>query len=53
MTFEELRRYLLSKPEAREDRPFGPTALVFKVLDKMFALVPLEAQRLYVSLKCD
>ena len=53
MNFETLRRYLLGKTAAVEDRPFGPKALVFKVMGKMFALVPLETRRLHVTLKCD
>ena len=53
MKFETLRNYLLNKRAAFEDRPFGPKALVFKVMGKMFALVPLETKRLHVTLKCD
>lgn len=33
--------------------PFGPEAHVFKVLDKMFALVAVDSEPLRVSLKCD
>ncbi|MNX90886.1 hypothetical protein D3C86_1229520 [compost metagenome] len=33
--------------------PFGPDAHVFKVLDKMFALVAVGSAPLRVSLKCD
>lgn len=53
MNFDELRKYLLEKPGAGEERPFGPDALVYKVMGKMFALVPVQAEKLYVTLKCD
>jgi predicted DNA-binding protein (MmcQ/YjbR family) len=39
MHVEDLRAYLLAKPGATEELPFGPQALVFKVKGKMFALV--------------
>ena len=53
MNFAMLREYLLSFPSAVEERPFGPTALVYKVGGKMFALTPVEAPRPSVTLKCD
>jgi predicted DNA-binding protein (MmcQ/YjbR family) len=37
MTRGELRGYLLGKPEAHEDFPFGPDVAVMKVRGKMFA----------------
>lgn len=48
-----LQRYLLQKPGAAEERPFGPEVLVYKVVGKMFALVAWEAAPLRLSLKCD
>lgn len=48
-----LRRVLLDKPRAVEDYPFGPDAAVFKVLGKMFALVGLQNDPLWINLKCD
>ncbi len=39
MTVEELCAALLALPEAKEDQPFGPGVLVYKVRNKMFALV--------------
>ena len=48
-----LRAYLLAKPGTTEELPFGPDALVFKVLGKMFALVAWQATPLSISLKCD
>lgn len=54
MTTEKtLKRYLLAKPEAVEDFPFGPEAAVYKVLGKMFALVFCRQGECRVNLKCD
>lgn len=52
MNIEELRLYCLSKKGVTEDFPFDETTLVFKVMDKMFALTDLEGQ-FSVNLKCD
>lgn len=48
-----LRRYLLSLPEAREDFPFGPETAVYRVNDKMFALLMHRHGLDQVNLKCD
>jgi len=53
MQYEALCEYLESKPGSRRDMPFGPDALVFKVLDKMFALVAWQKDPLTISLKAD
>ena len=53
MDIEHFRNYCLSKPGVGEEFPFGPQTLVFKVINKMFALAGLEGQPLRVSLKCD
>ena len=53
MDYDALCAYLESKPGARRDMPFGPDALVFKVLDKMFALVAWQKDPLTISLKAD
>ena len=53
MELEVIRTYLLNKPGAIEEIPFGPQALVYKVMGKMFALVAWEETPLRVSLKCD
>ncbi len=52
MNRDDLRAYLLSKPHAVEDHPFGPGTAVYKVAGKMFALMPDDGP-LSVSLKCD
>lgn len=53
MNVEELRAYCLSKPAVEEGFPFGETTLVFKVMDKIFALMSLDANPLSINLKCD
>ena len=52
MNIEELREYCLSKKGVTESFPFDETTLVFKVMDRMFALTDLEGD-LSVNLKCD
>lgn len=52
MHVEQLREYCLSKAGTTEGFPFDEETLVFKVMGKMFALLPLEhGER--ISLKCD
>lgn len=51
MNLEEIREYCLAKPQVTESFPFDDTALVFKVFDKMFALLSLPDNR--CNLKCD
>lgn len=53
MELESLRSFLLQKPGVVEERPFGPQALVFKVMGKMFALVAWQEDPIDISLKCD
>lgn len=53
MDYDTLCAYLEGKPGARRDMPFGADALVFKVADKMFALVAWQADPLTISLKAD
>ncbi|MBW2085065.1 MAG: MmcQ/YjbR family DNA-binding protein [Deltaproteobacteria bacterium] len=53
MKLEPLRTYLLKKPGATEEYPFGPEAMVFKVKGKMFALIAWAENPLRLSLKCD
>ena len=49
----DLKKYLLNKPEAAEDFPFGPEVAVYKVRDKMFALIGRENNEARINLKCD
>jgi predicted DNA-binding protein (MmcQ/YjbR family) len=53
MNAEEIREYSISKPGVTEGFPFNDTALVFKVMGKMFALLDLSEDRRGISLKCD
>jgi predicted DNA-binding protein (MmcQ/YjbR family) len=53
MNVEELRTYCLNKKGVTESTPFDKVTLVFKVMNKMFALIPLDEDKLSISLKCD
>ena len=53
MELETLRSYFLKKQGAFEDFPFGPEAMVYKVMGKMFALVFWGESSLRINLKCD
>ncbi len=53
MHIEEFRDYCLSKKGVTESFPFDEHTLVFKVMDKMFALSGLERLPPQVNLKCD
>ena len=51
MNIEDLREYCLSKKAATESFPFDETTLVFKVMNKMFAITDLEDE-FAVVIKC-
>lgn len=53
MNVEELYNYCLSIHGAEATTPFDDTTLVMKVCNKMFALIPLDADTLSISLKCN
>jgi len=53
MHIEELREYCLSLKNVEESFPFDDVSLVFKVLNKMFALIPTDNPELCIALKCD
>ncbi|WP_296032202.1 MmcQ/YjbR family DNA-binding protein [uncultured Alcanivorax sp.] len=53
MDVDTARQYLLGKPEAMEDYPFGPDVAVMKVRDKMFATLGQEGGEGRMNLKCD
>lgn len=53
MNVEQLQNAMLSKKGAVEETPFGPQALVFKVMGKMFGLIAWEENPLSMTLKCD
>ena len=53
MTAAQLRAACLAMPGAVEEYPFGPTASVFKVGRKIFAIASLARDPLDISLKCE
>lgn len=53
MDYDSARTYLLNMPEAVETFPFGPEVAVFKVRNKMFALLGVEQGVANMNLKCD
>jgi len=53
MNIEAFRDYCLQKKGVEEGLPFGPDVLVFKVMNKMFALASLNKEPFTVNLKCD
>ncbi len=50
---DDLLAYCRDKAGSVQCEPFGPGAAVFKVADKMFALVSLDDDPATISLKCD
>ncbi len=53
MDIESFREYCLSKPACEESFPFDEETLVFKVLGKIFAILPLEYENPRANLKAD
>jgi len=53
MDHKTVETYILSMPNARLDYPFGEGVAVYKVGDKMFALIEEKSSPLRISLKCD
>ncbi len=52
MNYKDLKIKLLSYNKTRIDFPFDDVTAVFKVFDKMFALVALDSHPLRITLKC-
>lgn len=52
MNIEEFRNYCLSKKATSEAMPFDDKVLVFKVMDKIFALTDIETFD-SINLKCE
>ena len=52
MNRKQLAAYCLKQKGATVEQPFGPEADVYKVMGKMFALIPTDGA-LSISLKCD
>ncbi|MBT8231247.1 MAG: MmcQ/YjbR family DNA-binding protein [Saprospiraceae bacterium] len=53
MNIETFREYCLMKKGCEETFPFDEVTLVFKVMGKMFALVPLDEEIAKCNLKAD
>lgn len=53
MNIEELREYCMDKKHVTESFPFDNETLVFKVMNKMFALTGINSNPVSVNLKCD
>ena len=53
LNIESLREYCLSKKSVTEGFPFGEETLVFKVMGKIFLIVPLNTDHLQFNAKCD
>lgn len=53
MDHKTVEDYILSMPNARLDYPFGDGVAVYKVGDKMFALISEGKDPVRLSLKCD
>ena len=53
MTHKQVEECLLSMPNTKLDYPFGENTAVYKVKDKMFAIIQQNKQPLQISLKCD
>lgn len=53
MNRQQCEQYLLTKPEAIIDFPFGPEVQVFKIQGKMFALMTTRNQQCLLNLKCE
>ena len=53
MDVEQFRAYMLAKKGVTEEFPFGPDALVFKVMGKMFGITDLSKIPFQANLKQD
>lgn len=53
MNHKQVEEYILSFPGAKLDYPFGEGVAVYKVQDKMFALIAEGKEPVRLSLKCD
>jgi predicted DNA-binding protein (MmcQ/YjbR family) len=50
---EDIRSYVIRKKFVEESLPFGPETLVYKVHNKIFLLLSLDASPLQFNVKCD
>ena len=52
MQIEELEKLLLEKKGSKKEFPFGDDVAVYKVMNKMFALVSFKDGLVNINLKC-
>lgn len=53
MTLDHIKNYCQSKRGTTEEYPFGPETMVFKVMNKMYALITMKDALIRINLKCD
>ena len=53
MNVENIREFALSFPDVSEGFPFGESVLVFKVVGKIFLLLPLDEIQVQFNVKCN
>ena len=53
MNHKEVEEYILSMPDAWLDYPFGEGVAVYKIGERMFALIAEGKNPVQISLKCD
>ncbi|HBB00809.1 MAG: hypothetical protein A2W86_12200 [Bacteroidetes bacterium GWD2_45_23] len=53
MNIEELFDYCMAIPGAEATTPFNDVTIVMKVMGKMFAMIPTDADRLCITVKCN
>jgi predicted DNA-binding protein (MmcQ/YjbR family) len=53
MNVEDIRNYCLSLKNTTESFPFDDVSLVFKVENKMYLLIALDAAEPVIAVKCD
>lgn len=51
--YDDLKQYMITKPETQLNFPFGDDVSVFKVKNKMFALIGTRNNLMMLNLKCD
>lgn len=53
MDHKTVEQYILNMPNTKLDYPFGEDVAVYKIKDKMFALIQEGKDPIRLSLKCD
>lgn len=53
MNIEEVRDYCLSLRNTTECFPFNDVTLVFKIENKMYSVISLDAEEPIIAVKCD